>query len=73
MESIVTPRSLVTVTDLISYPSNFTGGIGDRLLTNCAGTPITGSLVLGLRKYDRISEGLKSLKWLPIADKLFLK
>ena len=31
-----------------------------------------GRIVLGLRKYDRISEGLKSLKWLPIADKLFL-
>ena len=31
-----------------------------------------GRIVLGLRKYDCISEGLKSLKWLPIADKLFL-
>ena len=31
-----------------------------------------GRIVLGLRKYDRISDGLESLKWLPIADKLFL-
>ena len=31
-----------------------------------------GSIVLGLRKYDHISEGLKSLKWLPVSDKLFL-
>ena len=30
-----------------------------------------GRIVLGLRKYDRISEGLKSLQWLSIADKLF--
>ena len=32
----------------------------------------SGRIVLGLRKYDRISEGLKLLKWVPIADKLFL-
>ena len=31
-----------------------------------------GRIVLGLRKYDRISDGLESLKWLPIADKLLL-
>ena len=31
-----------------------------------------GRIVLGLRKYDHISEGLKSLRWLPIADKLLL-
>ena len=31
-----------------------------------------GSTVLGLRKYDHIFEGLKSLRWLPIADKLLL-
>ena len=29
-----------------------------------------GRIVLGLRKYNHISEGLKSLRWLPIADKL---
>ena len=29
-------------------------------------------LVLGLRKYDHISEGLNSLKWLTIADKILL-
>ena len=29
-----------------------------------------GKIVLGLRKYNHISEGLKSLRWLPIADKL---
>ena len=29
-------------------------------------------IVLGLRKYDHISEGLKSLKWLSVSDKLFL-
>ena len=27
-------------------------------------------IILGLRKDDHISEGLKSLRWLPIADKL---
>ena len=33
-----------------------------------------GRIVLGLRKYDHISEGLKSLsRWLPIVDKLLLK
>ena len=31
-----------------------------------------GRIVLGLRKYDHISEGLKSLRWLPIAEKLLL-
>ena len=31
-----------------------------------------GRMVLGLRKYDRISEGLKSIKWLSVSDKLFL-
>ena len=29
-------------------------------------------IVLGLRKYDHISEGSKSLKWLSVSDKLFL-
>ena len=29
-----------------------------------------GRIILGLRKDDHISEGLKSLTWLPIADKL---
>ena len=28
-----------------------------------------GRIVVGLRKYDHISEGLKSLRWLPITDK----
>ena len=31
-----------------------------------------GRIVLGLRKYNHISEGLKSLKWLSVSDKLFL-
>ena len=31
-----------------------------------------GRIVLGLRKYDHISEGLKSLKWLSVSDKLIL-
>ena len=31
-----------------------------------------GRIVLGLRKYDHISEGLESLKWLSVSDKLFL-
>ena len=31
-----------------------------------------GRIVLGLRKHDHISEGLKSLKWLSVSDKLFL-
>ena len=31
-----------------------------------------GRIVLCLRKYGHISEGLKSLRWLPIADKLLL-
>ena len=31
-----------------------------------------GRIVLGRRKYDHISEGLKSLRWLPIADKVLL-
>ena len=30
-----------------------------------------GRLVLGLRKYDHISKGLKSLNWLNVEDKLF--
>ena len=30
-----------------------------------------GRIVLGLRKYDHISEGLKSFKWLSVSDKLF--
>ena len=29
-------------------------------------------IVLGLRKYDHISEILKSLRWLPIAVKLLM-
>ena len=29
-------------------------------------------ILLGLRKYDHISEGLKSLRWLPIAVKLLI-
>ena len=29
-------------------------------------------LILGLRKFDHISEGLKSLKWLNVKDRLFL-
>ena len=32
-----------------------------------------GRIILGLRKYDHISDGLRSLKWLPIRDKLILK
>ena len=31
-----------------------------------------GRIVLGLRKHDHISEGLKSLKWLSVSNKLFL-
>ena len=31
-----------------------------------------GRIVFGLRKYDHISEEFKSLRWLPIADKLLL-
>lgn len=31
-----------------------------------------GRIVLGLRKYDHISEDLKSLTWLSVSDKLFL-
>ena len=31
-----------------------------------------GRIILGLRKYDHISDGLQSLKWLPIRDKLIL-
>ena len=31
-----------------------------------------GRIVLGLRTYDHISEESKSLRWLPIADKLLL-
>ena len=29
-------------------------------------------IVLGLQKYDHVSEGLKSLRWLPIAEKRLL-
>ena len=29
-------------------------------------------LILGLRRFDHISEGLKSLKWLNVKDRLFL-
>lgn len=29
-------------------------------------------IILGLRKYDHITEGLKSLKWLSVRDKLLL-
>ena len=29
-------------------------------------------IVIRLRKYDHISEGLKSLRWLPIAVKLLI-
>ena len=29
-------------------------------------------IVLGLQKYDHVFEGLKSLRWLPIAEKLLL-
>ena len=32
----------------------------------------TGRIDLGLRKYDHIPEGLKSLNWLPIKDRLKL-
>ena len=31
-----------------------------------------GQIILGLRKYDHISDGLRSLKWLPIREKLIL-
>ena len=31
-----------------------------------------GRIVLGLKKYDHISEGLRSLKWLSVSDKLLL-
>ena len=31
-----------------------------------------GRIGLGIRKYDQISEGLKSLKWLSVSDQLFL-
>ena len=30
---------------------------------------IAGQIILGLRKYDHISDGLQSLKWLPIGEK----
>ena len=30
-----------------------------------------GRIDLGLRKYDHIPEGLKSLNWLPIKDRIF--
>ena len=44
-ESIITPRSLATVTGSISFPNNLTGGIDGKLPVNCR-TPITRSLVL---------------------------
>jgi len=50
-ESKITPKSLATVTDLISFPNNLTGGIDGRLLVNC-GTPITRSLVLSDAQYN---------------------
>ena len=31
-----------------------------------------GRIALGVRKYNHISEGLKSIKWLSVSDKLFL-
>ena len=31
-----------------------------------------GRIILGLKKYDHISDGLRSLKWLPIREKLIL-
>ena len=31
-----------------------------------------GQIILGLRKYDHISDGLRTLKWLPIREKLIL-
>ena len=31
-----------------------------------------GRIILGLRKYDHISDGLRSLEWLPIREKLIL-
>ena len=33
---------------------------------------VNGRIILGLRKYDHISDGLRSLKWLPIREKLIL-
>ena len=33
---------------------------------------VAARLILGLRKFDHISEGLKSLKWLNVKDRLFL-
>ena len=29
-------------------------------------------IILGLRKFDLISQGIKSLKWLPVKDRLYL-
>ena len=29
-------------------------------------------IILGLRKFDHISQGIKSLKWLPVKDRLYL-
>ena len=46
--------------------------IQNKCKKTTVGSELCRRIVLGLRKYDRISEGLKSLKWLPIADKLFL-
>ena len=33
---------------------------------------LPGRVILGLRKYEHISDGLRSLKWLPIREKLIL-
>ena len=33
---------------------------------------LAGRIILGLRKYDHILDGLRSLKWLPIREKLIL-
>ena len=33
---------------------------------------LAGRIILGVRKYDHISDGLRSLKWLPIREKLIL-
>ena len=33
---------------------------------------VAGRIILGLRKYDHISDGLRSLNWLPIKERLIL-
>ena len=30
-------------------------------------------IVLGLKKFDHISQGIKALNWLPVNDRLYLK